>query len=79
MPGEEQQNKSSNAEVAADGIAIGQAMSCGLLRLCECSFHHGRFDLCTRTPTFPPCSEPVRVWTAPIRGGQICIDPAATR
>jgi anthranilate 1,2-dioxygenase ferredoxin subunit len=45
----------------------------------ECPFHQGRFDLRTGAPTAPPCFEPVRVWTAHIIDGQICIDPDEVR
>jgi anthranilate 1,2-dioxygenase ferredoxin subunit len=42
----------------------------------ECPFHQGRFDLATGRPTAPPCTEPVRTWTAHLVEGQVCIDPA---
>jgi len=42
----------------------------------ECPFHQGRFDLKTGVPTYPPCTEPVRAWTARIVNGDIFIDPA---
>ena len=45
----------------------------------ECPFHQGRFDLRTGAPTAPPCFEPIRVWTARVIDGQICIDPDETR
>jgi anthranilate 1,2-dioxygenase ferredoxin subunit len=42
----------------------------------ECPFHQGRFDLATGRPTAPPCTEPVRTWTAHLVEGEVCIDPA---
>ena len=45
----------------------------------ECPFHGGRFDLRTGAPTAPPCFEPVRVWTAHVVDGRICIDPGETQ
>lgn len=45
----------------------------------ECPFHQGRFDLRTGAPTVPPCFEPVRVWTAHLVDGAVCIDPDETR
>ncbi|MGH7007067.1 MAG: Rieske (2Fe-2S) protein [Stellaceae bacterium] len=41
----------------------------------ECPFHQGRFDLRTGRPTYPPCTEPVRTWTATVKAGEIFIDP----
>jgi anthranilate 1,2-dioxygenase ferredoxin subunit len=41
----------------------------------ECPFHQGRFDLRTGQPTYPPCSEAVRTWTATVKAGEIFIDP----
>jgi ethylbenzene dioxygenase ferredoxin subunit len=45
----------------------------------ECPFHQGRFDIKTGLPTFPPCSEPVRVWTARVVDGRVCIQPDQKR
>jgi ethylbenzene dioxygenase ferredoxin component len=45
----------------------------------ECPFHMGRFDLRTGKPSYPPCSEAVRVWTAHLVDGQVCIDPGESR
>ncbi|HUK59504.1 MAG TPA: non-heme iron oxygenase ferredoxin subunit [Stellaceae bacterium] len=45
----------------------------------ECPFHQGRFDLRTGACTAPPCYEPVRVWTAHLVDGDICIDPDEAR
>lgn len=42
----------------------------------ECPFHQGRFDLKTGAPVYPPCTEPVRAWTARVVDGDIFIDPA---
>jgi ethylbenzene dioxygenase ferredoxin component len=55
----------------SEGAVIGEEI--------ECPFHQGRFDLRTGAPTFPPCYEPVRVWTAHVVDGTICIDPAEAR
>ena len=41
----------------------------------ECPFHQGRFDLRTGRPTYPPCTEAVRTWTATVKAGEIFIDP----
>ena len=30
----------------------------------ECPFHQGRFDIRTGVPTYAPCNEALRVWTA---------------
>ena len=51
----------------SEGAVIGMEI--------ECPFHQGRFDLRTGACTLPPCFEPVRVWTAHLVDGQICIDP----
>lgn len=45
----------------------------------ECPFHQGRFDLRTGAPTAPPCFEPIRVWTAHLVDGAICIAPEERR
>lgn len=45
----------------------------------ECPFHQGRFDLATGVPTYPPCTEAIRVWTARLEGGDIWIDPEERR
>jgi nitrite reductase/ring-hydroxylating ferredoxin subunit len=50
-----------------EGTIIGEEI--------ECPFHQGRFHIPTGKPTFPPCTEPVRVWTVHLEGDQICIDP----
>ena len=55
----------------SEGAVIGDEI--------ECPFHQGRFDLRTGAPTAPPCFEPIRVWTARLIEGQICIDPDETR
>lgn len=55
----------------SEGAVIGDEI--------ECPFHQGRFDLRTGMPTAPPCFEPVRVWTAHVADGQICIDPGEKR
>jgi nitrite reductase/ring-hydroxylating ferredoxin subunit len=43
----------------------------------ECPFHQGRFDLRTGRPTYPPCTEAARTWTATVKAGEIFIDPDA--
>jgi ethylbenzene dioxygenase ferredoxin subunit len=55
----------------SEGAVIGDEI--------ECPFHQGRFDLRTGAPTAPPCFEPIRVWTAQVIDGRICIDPQETR
>jgi nitrite reductase/ring-hydroxylating ferredoxin subunit len=55
----------------SEGCVIGDEI--------ECPFHQGRFDLRTGAPTAPPCFEAVRVWTARVIDGQICIDPEERR
>lgn len=55
----------------SEGAVIGSEI--------ECPFHQGRFDLRTGACTAPPCYEPVRVWTAHLIAGEICIDPEETR
>jgi len=50
-----------------EGTIIGEEI--------ECPFHQGRFLIRTGQPSFPPCTEPVRVWTAHIEDDQIWIDP----
>ena len=55
----------------SEGAVIGDEI--------ECPFHQGRFDLRTGAPTAPPCFEPIRVWTAHIVDGSVCIDPEERR
>lgn len=45
----------------------------------ECPFHQGRFDIRTGAPTAPPCSEPLRTWSARLVDGKVCIDPTEQR
>lgn len=45
----------------------------------ECPFHQGRFDIRTGAPTHPPCTVPLRTWTAHLRDGAVMIDPAERR
>jgi nitrite reductase/ring-hydroxylating ferredoxin subunit len=40
----------------------------------ECPFHQGRFHIPTGQPTAPPCTEPLRVWSARVIDGRVCID-----
>jgi nitrite reductase/ring-hydroxylating ferredoxin subunit len=42
----------------------------------ECPFHAGRFHIPTGQPAAPPCTVPLKVWTAEVIDGKICIDPA---
>jgi nitrite reductase/ring-hydroxylating ferredoxin subunit len=55
----------------SEGAVIGDEI--------ECPFHQGRFDLRTGAPTAPPCFEPIRVWSAHLVDGKICIDPDERR
>lgn len=50
-----------------EGVVIGEEV--------ECPFHQGRFHIPTGEPRLPPCTEPVRVWTAHLVDGRVCIDP----
>lgn len=54
-----------------EGTIIGEEI--------ECPFHQGRFHIPSGVPTLPPCTEPVRVWTAHLCDGRICIDPDERR
>jgi nitrite reductase/ring-hydroxylating ferredoxin subunit len=49
-----------------EGTIIGEEI--------ECPFHQGRFLIRTGQPSYPPCTEPVKVWPAHIEGDQIWID-----
>lgn len=51
----------------SEGMVLGSEL--------ECPFHQGRFDLRTGNPTYPPCTEKVRTWTATVKAGEIFIDP----
>ena len=51
----------------SEGVVLGSEI--------ECPFHQGRFDLSSGQPTYPPCIEAVRTWTATVKGGEIFIDP----
>jgi anthranilate 1,2-dioxygenase ferredoxin subunit len=65
--------------VTADGCTHGPgSLSEGYVEggEVECPFHQGRFDLATGRPAAPPCTEPVRTWTAHLVEGYVCIDPA---
>jgi nitrite reductase/ring-hydroxylating ferredoxin subunit len=52
----------------ADGYVDGEEI--------ECPFHQGRFSILTGEATFPPCTEPLRVWDAVVRDGKIYVDSA---
>ena len=41
----------------------------------ECPFHQGRFHIPTGRPSAAPCTVALRVWTAHLVDGKICIDP----
>jgi len=41
----------------------------------ECPFHAGRFQIRTGRPVAPPCTVAIKVWTAQVIDGNICIDP----
>jgi len=41
----------------------------------ECPFHQGRFHIPSGKPTGAPVTEPIRVWTATVVDGRVCIDP----
>jgi nitrite reductase/ring-hydroxylating ferredoxin subunit len=41
----------------------------------ECPFHAGRFHIPTGQPAAPPCTVPLKIWTAAVIDGKICIDP----
>ena len=51
----------------SEGVVLGSEL--------ECPFHQGRFDLRSGRPTYPPCTEAVRTWTATVKAGEIFIDP----
>ena len=40
----------------------------------ECPFHQGRFHIPSGRPTCAPVTEPIRVWTARVVEGNVCID-----
>ncbi len=42
----------------------------------ECPFHQGRFHIPSGRPTCAPATEPIKVWTARLVEGNLCIDPA---
>ncbi len=42
----------------------------------ECPFHQGRFHIASGRATFAPATEPLKVWTAQVVEGRVCIDPA---
>ena len=52
-----------------EGTIIGEEI--------ECPFHQGRFFIRTGQPSYPPCTEPVKVWAAHSEDDQIWIDPDA--
>lgn len=45
----------------------------------ECPFHQGRFHIATGRPSEPPCTVPIRVWTAHVRDDAVFIDPRESR
>ena len=56
-------------------------LSEGFIEACEveCPFHQGRFNFITGAPTAAPCTEALRVWTAQVVDGKVCIDPQERR
>ncbi len=52
-------------------------MSEGFVEGCEveCPFHQGRFNFITGAVASPPCTEALRIWTAHVEDGKVCIDP----
>lgn len=54
----------------SEGVVEGQEV--------ECPFHGGRFDLRSGQPAAPPCTVPIKIWTAQVIDGKILIDPAET-
>ena len=56
-------------------------LSEGFIEGCEveCPFHQGRFNFITGAPTAAPCTEALRVWTAQVVDGKVCIDPKEQR
>lgn len=55
----------------SDGVQEGDEI--------ECPFHQGRFNFTTGQPAMPPCTEPLRTWTAHVKDGTVCIDPDEVR
>ena len=49
-----------------EGTIIGEEI--------ECPFHQGRFSIRTGQPSYPPCTEPVKVWPAHVDGEEIWIE-----
>lgn len=45
----------------------------------ECPFHQGRFHIASGRATCAPATEPLRIWTARLVEGEVCIDPAEHR
>ncbi len=45
----------------------------------ECPFHQGRFNFITGAPTAAPCTDALRIWTAHVVDGKVCIDPEESR
>lgn len=52
----------------ADGYVEGEEI--------ECPFHQGKFSILTGLPTAPPCTVPLKTWTAELRGEEIYASPA---
>ena len=55
---------------AAIPLSDGEIDGCTL----ECWLHGSRFDLRTGTPTGPPATEPVPVYTVEVRDGDVYLD-----
>jgi nitrite reductase/ring-hydroxylating ferredoxin subunit len=62
-----QDNCTHGPGLLSEGLAIGEEV--------ECPFHQGRFHIPTGRATLAPCTEPLRIWTARVVDGKICIDP----
>jgi nitrite reductase/ring-hydroxylating ferredoxin subunit len=41
----------------------------------ECPFHQGKFSILTGLPTAPPCTVPLKTWTAELKDGAIYASP----
>ncbi len=68
--------------VTADLCTHGPgSLSEGYVEGCEveCPFHQGKFDFRTGLPTAAPCDTALRIWTAMLIDGQVCIDPDEVR
>ena len=53
-----------------EGTIIGEEI--------ECPFHQGRFFIRTGQPSYPPCTDPMKVWPGHVEGDEIWIDRRVT-